>query len=76
MSILNFSDVLKKVGLDPKEVKLIRHSLSDEKAAACNKVGMLFILGIRRSISAMIIIIGSLLLTTVAPMHGCSLATA
>lgn len=42
MSILNFSDVLKKVGLDPKEVKLIRHSLSDEKAAACNKVGMLF----------------------------------
>ena len=27
MSILNFSDVLKKVGLDPKEVKLIRHCL-------------------------------------------------
>lgn len=27
MAILNFSDVLKKVGLDPKEVKLIRHCL-------------------------------------------------
>jgi hypothetical protein len=42
MPILYFSDVLKKVGLDPKEVKLIRHSLSDEKARACNKAGMLF----------------------------------
>ena len=42
MAILYFSDVLKKVGLDPGKVKLIRHSLSDEKAAACNKVGMLF----------------------------------
>lgn len=42
MAILNFSDVLKKVGLDPQDVKLIRHSLSDEKAVACNKVGMLF----------------------------------
>ena len=28
MAILNFSDVLKKVGLDPKEVKLIRHASS------------------------------------------------
>ncbi len=27
MAILNFSDVLKKVGLDPKKVKLIRHCL-------------------------------------------------
>ena len=31
MAILNFSDVLKKVGLDPKEVKLIRHALSDKR---------------------------------------------
>ena len=31
MAILNFSDVLKKVGLDPKEVKLIRHALSDNR---------------------------------------------
>ena len=28
MAILNFSDVLKNVGLDPKDVKLIRHALS------------------------------------------------
>ena len=27
MAILNFSDVLKNVGLDPKDVKLIRHLL-------------------------------------------------
>ena len=31
MAILNFSDVLKKVGHDPKEVKLIRHALSDKR---------------------------------------------
>lgn len=31
MAILNFSDVLKKVGLDPKEVKLIHHALSDKR---------------------------------------------
>ena len=31
MAILNFSDVLKNVGLDPKDVKLIRHALSDER---------------------------------------------
>ncbi len=41
MAILNFSDVLKKVGIDPAEVKLIRHSLSDVKAAACYKAGKL-----------------------------------
>ena len=28
MAILYFSDILKKVGLDPKKVKLIRHALS------------------------------------------------
>ena len=31
MAILNFSDVLNKVGLDPKRVKLIRHSLADKE---------------------------------------------
>ena len=31
MAILNFSDVLKKVGLDPKRVNLIRHSLTDRE---------------------------------------------
>lgn len=31
MAILNFSDVLKNVGLDSKDVKLIRHALSDER---------------------------------------------
>lgn len=40
MAILNFSDVLKKVGLDPKEVKLIRHALSDKQFRECYKAGM------------------------------------
>ena len=35
MAILNFSDVLKNVGLDPKDVKLIRHALSDERFREC-----------------------------------------
>ena len=40
MAILNFSDVLKKVGLDPKEVKLIRHSLADKEFNKCYKENM------------------------------------
>lgn len=40
MAILNFSDVLKNAGLDPKEVKLIRHALSDTGFSACYKAGM------------------------------------
>lgn len=40
MAILNFSDVLKNVGLDPKEVKLIRHALSDKQFMECYKAGM------------------------------------
>ena len=40
MAILNFSDVLKKVGLDPKEVTLIRHALSDKQFRECYKAGM------------------------------------
>lgn len=35
MAILNFSDVLNKVGLDPKRVKLIRHSLADKEFKKC-----------------------------------------
>ena len=40
MAILNFSDVLMKVGLDPKNVKLIRHALSDERFRECYEAGM------------------------------------
>ena len=40
MAILNFSDMLKNVGLDPKDVKLIRHALSDERFRECYKAGM------------------------------------
>lgn len=35
MSLLYFSDILKKAGLDPAKVKLIRHSLSDKNFAKC-----------------------------------------
>ena len=35
MAILNFSDVLKNVGLNPKRVKLIRHSLGDKAFKKC-----------------------------------------
>ncbi len=35
MSILYFSDILKKAGLDPAKVKLIRHSLSDDGFQRC-----------------------------------------
>ena len=35
MAILNFSDVLNKVGLNPKRVKLIRHSLADKEFKKC-----------------------------------------
>ena len=35
MAILNFSDALKNVGLDPKRVKLIRHSLGDKAFKKC-----------------------------------------
>lgn len=40
MAILNFSDVLIKVGLDPKRVKLIRHSLADKEFRQCYEKGM------------------------------------
>ena len=40
MAILNFSDVLKKVGLDLNDVTLIRHALSDQCFRDCYKAGM------------------------------------
>ena len=35
MAILYFSDVLRKVGLDPAKVKLIRHALTDKGFKSC-----------------------------------------
>ena len=35
MAILYFSDVLRKVGIDPAKVKIIRHALSDRRFKAC-----------------------------------------
>ncbi len=40
MAILVFSDVLKKVGIDPKRVKLIRHSLADKEFQKCYRANM------------------------------------
>lgn len=40
MAILNFSDVLRNVRLDPKRVKLIRHSLADKEFNKCYKENM------------------------------------
>ena len=39
MAILNFSDVIRNVGIAPKDVKLIRHALSDERFRECYKEG-------------------------------------
>ena len=39
MAILYFTDVLRKVGLDPKDVKLIRHALSDDTFRECYLAG-------------------------------------
>ena len=35
MSLLHFTDILKKAGLDPAKVKLIRHSLGDKDFSKC-----------------------------------------
>lgn len=40
MAILNFTDVLRNVRLDPKRVKLIRHSLADKEFNKCYKENM------------------------------------
>ena len=42
MAILNFSDVLKKVGLDPNDVLLIRHAFSVERFKESYKADKLF----------------------------------
>lgn len=42
MVILYFSDILKKVGLDPKKVKLIRHALSDKVFKECADNGKVY----------------------------------
>ncbi len=42
MAILYFSDVLKKVGLDPKRVMLIRHAYSNKGFAECAKNGFIY----------------------------------
>ena len=35
MAILDFTDVLKKAGIDPSKVKLIRHALTDKGFREC-----------------------------------------
>ncbi|RKM63012.1 WYL domain-containing protein [Butyrivibrio sp. XB500-5] len=40
--MLTFTDVLKKAGLDPKKVKLIRHSLTHKKFKECYEKGFLY----------------------------------
>lgn len=42
MAILNFSDVLRKIGLEPERVKLIRHSLADKEFNECYKKDMVW----------------------------------
>lgn len=42
MSILCFSDILVKVGLDPKRVKLLRHSMRDKGFRACSEARMIY----------------------------------
>lgn len=42
MAIMYFSDILNKVGLDPKRVKLIRHALSDKNFMECYRAGKVF----------------------------------
>ena len=43
MAILCFSDVLRKVGLDPSKVKLIRHALTDRGFRECYKANVVSI---------------------------------
>lgn len=42
MSLLMFSDIIKKAGLDPKKVKLIRHSLTNKVFKKCYDLGMVY----------------------------------
>ena len=40
MALLNFSDILRKAGLDPAKVQLIRHTLNDKEFRACYEKNM------------------------------------
>lgn len=42
MAILYFSDVLRKVGIDPLKVKIIRHALTDKRFKACYDANKIF----------------------------------
>lgn len=42
MSLLNFTDILKKAGLDPAKVKLIRHALTDKGFKSCYDTNMVY----------------------------------
>ena len=42
MAILYFSDILKKVGINPKEVNLIRHAYSDKGFKICADAGKIY----------------------------------
>ena len=42
MPILYFSDILNKVGINPKDVNLIRHAYSDKKFKECADAGKIF----------------------------------
>lgn len=42
MAILFFSDVLKKVGINPKDVNLIRHAYSDKGFKICADAGKIY----------------------------------
>lgn len=46
MSLLHFSDILEKAGLDPAKVKLIRHSLGDKDFSKCYYSEPQMVLGI------------------------------
>lgn len=41
MNVLSFTDILKKAGLDPKRVKLFRHSMSSEQFKPCFEKNMI-----------------------------------
>ena len=42
MAILDFTDVLKKAGIDPSKVKLIRHALTDKGFRECYRHNMVY----------------------------------
>lgn len=42
MAILNFSDILVKVGLDPAKVKLIRHAIKGKECKPCYEKGLIW----------------------------------